>query len=306
MKWTAMTLLLCCGTLHAADVERDHRSILAMQGEYAVSYAFDETEALQPGYELAKAHHSAGSEVVILLQDDINHIVLQHILVDSRNGHVTKHWRQDWHYEAPTRFEFRPDQTWIVRELTPEQRAGKWTQCVYGVSEVPRYCGTGVWHYEGDRATWRSDVSWRPLPRREYSQRDDYNVLMAINEQTITADGWMHEQFNTKTQYQADGSQIEIAREHGLNIYQRTTKIDFTPAYTYWKETAAFWAQIRQHWAGKLSQPPGIHLTIPRDSMELIMPLFAEAENQRNSQIIDNNKISELLGRYVEPLVETN
>src|SRR3546814_951309 len=47
-------------------------------------------------------------------------------------------------------------------------------------------------------ATWTSDLTARPLPRREYTKRDDYNVLIGINRHTITPNGWTHEQFNTK------------------------------------------------------------------------------------------------------------
>jgi len=46
-------------------------------------------------------------------------LVLQHLLVDEKSKHVTKHWRQDWIYEAPQRFEFSADQTWTVHALPP-------------------------------------------------------------------------------------------------------------------------------------------------------------------------------------------
>ena len=92
-----------------------------MQGEYLVDFAFDETVLLQPGYERAPAMRSGGNETVIVVQDSPTKIVLQHILVDEKSGHVTKHWRQDWSYEAPSRFEFSADQTWTVRTLPAEQ-----------------------------------------------------------------------------------------------------------------------------------------------------------------------------------------
>ena len=82
-----------------------------MQGEYIVDFAFDETVLLQPGYERQAAMRSGGNEVVIVVEDTPTKIVLQHILVDEKSGHVTKHWRQDWTYEAPSalRVQRRPD-----------------------------------------------------------------------------------------------------------------------------------------------------------------------------------------------------
>lgn len=41
-----------------------------------------------------------GDEAVIVVEDSPGKIVLQHILVDTRSGHVVKRWRQDWIYEA--------------------------------------------------------------------------------------------------------------------------------------------------------------------------------------------------------------
>ena len=43
---------------------------------------------------------SAGNEAVIVVVDTPTKIVLQHVLVDPKSGHVTKHWRQGWTYEA--------------------------------------------------------------------------------------------------------------------------------------------------------------------------------------------------------------
>jgi hypothetical protein len=218
-----------------SDPARDRASILAMQGEYTVDFAFDETVLLQPGYERSPAMRSVGDETVIVVEDTPTRVVLQHILVDARSGHVTKHWRQDWVYEAPTRFEFSADQTWTVHALSPGQTRGAWTQCVYEVSDAPRYCGTGKWSYDNGIATWTGDLTARPLPRREYTRREDYNVVIGINRHTITPAGWTHEQFNTKILRGPDGSKAELVREFGFNDYRKVDDIDFKPAYDYWR-----------------------------------------------------------------------
>jgi hypothetical protein len=106
------------------DPARDRASILAMQGEYAVDFAFDETVLLQPDYQRASAQRSGADEVVIVVEDTPTRVVLQHLLVDTKSGHVTKHWRQDWVYEAAQRFEFSADQTWTVRMIPVDDTRG--------------------------------------------------------------------------------------------------------------------------------------------------------------------------------------
>ncbi len=299
----ASLLLLCAATGAAsaapADIARDHDVILRMQGEYTVDFAFDETVLLQPGYERAPAMHSGGNELVVVVEDTPNRIVLQHLLVDAKSGHVTKHWRQDWTYEAPTRFEFSADQTWRVRAIPAAIKQGAWTQCVYEVSDAPRYCGTGKWRYDNGVPTWTSDLSWRPLPRREYTKRSDYNALAVVNRHTLTPNGWTHEQFNTKVQREADGTQREIAREFGFNDYIKTTEVDFTPARDYWTATAGYWAKVRRHWDGFLGQAPGVHLKTKVDGMAMIIPLFTQAEDVQAGKPVADRQIDEVFATYV-------
>ncbi|WP_411832864.1 DUF6607 family protein [Pseudoxanthomonas mexicana] len=286
---------------HAQDPASDRQSILAMQGDYSVDFAFDETVLLQPGYERHPAMRSGGEETVIVVEDTPARIVLQHILVDAKSGHVTKHWRQDWIYEAPQRFEFTADQTWTVHALPAEQTRGAWTQCVYEVSDAPRYCGTGRWEYRNGTATWTSDLSWRPLPRREYVQRSDYNALAVINRHTLTPEGWTHEQFNTKVLRKPDGAQVELAREFGFNDYRRTGDVDFAPARDYWKATAAYWAKVRAHWDRYLSVAPGLRLKTRIDGMSLIIPLFTQAGDVQEGRPVADAEIAKVFAQWVEP-----
>ncbi|WIH04323.1 hypothetical protein KHF85_16230 [Xanthomonas translucens pv. graminis] len=305
MKSPLLSLLLLAATnlAHAedADPQRDRASILAMQGEYAVDFAFDETVLLTPGYARASAMRSGANEVVIVVEDGPRKVVLQHLLVDPKSGHVTKHWRQDWRYEAPQRFEFSADQTWQVRPLAAATTRGAWTQCVYEVSDAPRYCGTGRWDYADGHPTWASDLSWRPLPRREYTKRRDYNALAVINRHTLTPAGWTHEQFNTKVLRKPDGSQQPIAREFGFNDYVKTGDVDFTPAYAYWKATQGYWARVRAHWDGFLGKPPGVHLKTSLDGMAMIVPLFEQAEAVQQGKPVADAKIAAVFAQWVEP-----
>ncbi len=120
-----VVMILLAVSAQAATLadDADRKAILAMQGEYAVDFAY-ETVLLQPGYERSAAKRSGGDEVVILVEDSPGRIVLQHILVDAKSGHVTKHWRQDWVYEAGQRFEFSADQTWTVHAIPRDASTG--------------------------------------------------------------------------------------------------------------------------------------------------------------------------------------
>lgn len=310
MKSRAIPFLLSCAVagsamaqapVSAADPAKDHASILAMQGEYNVDFAFDETVLLLPGYERGSASRSGGDETVIVVEDTPTRIVLQHILVDAKSGHVTKHWRQDWTYEAKQRFEFSDDQTWTIRQLPAALTQGAWTQCVYEVSDAPRYCGTGRWTYDNGVATWTSDLGWRPLPRREYTKRSDYNALSVVNRHTLTPNGWTHEQLNTKVRREAGGKQVEIAREFGFNDYVKATGTDFAPAYAYWKATQAFWAKVRTRWDGFLATDRGVHLKTKVDGMAMIIPLFTFAGELEEGKKIKDAQIDEVFAEWVEP-----
>ncbi|MGO1542264.1 MAG: DUF6607 family protein [Luteimonas sp.] len=302
-----LPLSLCCSAAFAqeppaADTQRDRQAILAMQGEYTVDFMFDETVLLAEGYERMEPQRSGGDEVVIVVEDSPTKVVLQHILVHQPTGHVTKHWRQDWTYEAPQRWEFTADLTWQVRDIPADRTQGAWTQCVYEVNDAPRYCGTGRWEHDHGVATWTSDHTWRPLPRRDYTKRDDYNALSVVNRHTIVPGGWTHEQDNTKLVRADDGSvERVIAREVGFNDYIRTDELEFGPAYAYWDATADYWARVRERWDALLWQPPGVRLTTGVDGMELIMPLFEQAARVEQGEQVGDAEIDATFAEWVEP-----
>lgn len=277
--------------------EADRAAILAMVGEYVVTFTFDETVVLEEGYERTPPHRSGAREVVILEEDAGDRIVLQHLLV-SLGGHVTKHWRQDWQFEARERLEYVADQRWEMRQIAADQVPGSWTQCVYEVSDAPRYCGTGVWNHRYGSPTWTSDRTWRPLPRREHTKRSDYNALNVENRHTVTPGGWTHEQDNTKVVRGADGSSRPLVREFGFNEYRRTDAVDFSPAYNYWRETAAFWREVRAGW-DRLFATGGVELVTGVDGMPLIVALFGMADRVRAGETVAPAEIAAAFTAWV-------
>lgn len=290
-------------TMAASDFERDRRAILAMLGEYQVRFAFTETVVLKPGYERRPFKDTGAFETVVLVEDSGRRIVLQHLLVSDDGQIVTKHWRQDWTFEASSRFEFTEDQTWRLRLLSPQVTRNTWTQCVYEVSDAPRYCGTGRWTHGNDAPTWTSDATWRPLPRREYTTRNDYNALDAQNRHTITPSGWTHEQQNTKTVRAGETTKEALVREFGFNDYRRIEGFDFSPAITYWNGTRTLWARVRDQWDQRIAAGRGIHLKTPVDGMALIMPLFLLAEAVQAGTNVDDATITDLFDKWTTAAV---
>lgn len=288
--------------------DRDRLAILAMQGEYRVTFDFEETVELKAGYERRDRKDSGGYETVIVVEDSPERVVLQHILV-APSGHVTKHWRQDWVFEAEERFEFVAHQTWRSEPLAPEQSEGTWTQCVFEVSDAPRYCGTGRWNHRYGVSTWTSDRSWRPLPRREYTTRDDYNALNVENRHTITPRGWTHEQDNTKVVREGEATVETLVREFGFNDYRNIEGFDFSPAYDYWDETAEYWALVREAWDERLGDGQTLVLNTPIDGMVIIMGTFEQADAaDETSADEERSRIEALLDQWTSvtpPTLET-
>ena len=222
-------------------IEKDRKAILSMAGEYEVTFKFMETIAITDEYELKKPYLAEATEVIFVVKDSPKNIILQHVLWLEDLERVVKHWKQEWKYEDQTVYEFIGNNTWKRNELTKKEAKGTWSQKVYQVDDSPRYESYGSWVHEEDMSSWQGNKTRRPLPRREYTKRNDYEILMAINRHTITSTGWYHEQDNYKKV--SDTGRI-LCREVGLNNYERTDLVDFSEPKKYWNKNANFWGYV--------------------------------------------------------------
>ena len=180
-------------------IDKDRKAILSMAGEYEVTFKFMETIAISDEYELKKPYLAEATEVIFVVKDSPKNIILQHVLWLEDLERVVKHWKQEWKYEDQTVYEFIGNNTWKRNELTKKEAKGTWSQKVYQVDDSPRYESYGSWVHEEGMSSWQGSKTRRPLPRREYTKRNDYEILMAINRHTITSTGWYNEQDNYKT-----------------------------------------------------------------------------------------------------------
>ncbi|WP_257387544.1 DUF6607 family protein [Tahibacter caeni] len=281
----------------------DRRSILGMTGEYRVTFAFDETLALKPGYTPRPAQRSGGDEVVFVAEDRGDFIALQHILVAGagKERMVIKHWRQDWQYQPTEVLAFRGRNHFELAAVPAEQARGAWSQSVYEVDDAPRYASVGRWNHANGVDAWTSDFTWRPLPRREYTKRNDYQVLGAINRHTLTPGGWMHEQDNEKLVLGADGRTTALVREVGINSYERTTAIDFSAGRDYWRKTEAFWREVRQAWADAAQQRKAYDLRHMLGERPRFEALFALADKAAAGETVARADIDAVLDQALAP-----
>lgn len=248
-------------TLQESDgsgVDKDRLAILAMAGQFRVSFQFVETMGFTADYAPPRPYFSWGTEEVRVLEEREDFISLQHTLVMFFEGEdgkvegpmVMKHWRQDWSYEDADLHTFRGDRSWERETRPAESVKGTWTQAVYQVDDSPRYEVVGRWDHDGGVSTWTSDSCWRPLPRREFSVRDDYNVLDGIHRITLTPTGWVHNQDNRKLLVKDGQAPQCLAIETGINRYERITAPDLASGSDeYWNRTGAYWKEVREAWA---------------------------------------------------------
>jgi len=236
-----------------------------------------------------KPYNSWGTEYVYVLEDRGDFISLQHIMVMvfEMDGKLSdpmpmKHWRQDWSYEKREIFEYRGNATWATRKLSKREVKGAWSQAVYQVDDSPRYESYGTWEHRSGFSTWQSALTWRPLPRREHSVRDDYNVLEGVNRHTILPSGWVHEQENYKLSVDAAGQPIKsapyLSKEIGLNRYERIVDFDFSVGDEYLDKTKGYWRDVRSEWARLASSTKPLTLQKSVDGKKLYALLFAGAE----------------------------
>ncbi|MEM7146918.1 MAG: DUF6607 family protein [Verrucomicrobiota bacterium] len=280
--------------------ERDREAILAMAGEFEVLFNFEETVPLKEGYKLTSPYQEEATEMVTVVEDSGKRIALQHLLV-TRGDKVIKHWKQVWTYEDPVVHEFLGKERWQRRDLSPEEVKGTWSQRVTQVDDSPRYESIGRWVHEPGMSVWESGMTSRPLPRREHTKRDDYHLLMAVNRHIITPDGWVHEQDNTKRVLGENGEEDSlIARERGLNYYDRTEEFDFTPAKEYWAATEAFWKQVDGYWQEVLKEKGQLNVKEKVDERFLWRSMFELAKQaQESGEEVKAGDLQELFETFV-------
>lgn len=277
MMKRSILLLALCLTFGASfgqnKLDQDREAIKALAGYYKVTFNYAETFAPSDDYKFHERHRSSANEWAVILEDSPKKIVIQHLLVMRGDSMIIKHWREDWTYEDPEILVFDKDDTWKKVIQTPEAIKGKWTQKVYQVDDSPRYQAIGTWVHVDGKHQWQSKAD-SPLPRREYTERSDYNVLNRGNTLYLTPTGWMFEQDNKKINRTPQGDEY-IAMEKGLEEFIRIDPARFGYAKKWWAEREKFWTDTRAIWAEVFKEKQQLRLA-PKVNNQLLYEGFFE------------------------------
>lgn len=267
---------------------KDRQAILAMAATHAVTFHFEETAAIAPDYRLkTKPYDETATEVVTVVEDTPARIALQHLLlVPGKEGktQVIKHWAQIWTWQDTELLDYcgsEDDMLWKKIRLTPAQAAGTWSQLVTQIDDTPRYEGYGKWTHENGESSWQSHPTRRPLPRREYSKRDDYDYLSVTNRHTLTPGGWIHYQDSRKVVDRGGEPAKVLCFENGLNTYTRTESAEAATALAWWRENSGFWNQVRCFWTASGEKAPASFSYSTHENGEGLSKLLARLEKEK-------------------------
>ena len=284
--------------------DKDRLAILSMVGEYRVGFEFLETFGSENNYKLDKPYQSWGTEMVVVIKDEPNFISLQHIMMmyfKDENGSTTgpyiqKHWRQDWTYEDESILNYKKNKIWENSQVSEIRNT--WSQTVYQVDDSPRYESYGEWVHSKSASRWVSQSTPRPLPRREFSVRDDYDLLLGLNKITIMSWGWVMEEINEKIIIPNN----YLGSEYGVARYQRISNYDFKPAHDYWDKTKNYWSIVRDKWSEVLSKKK-VCLLESYEGKPLYLYKFNYADDYKDNQ--DNEKAYSNVNNIIKNFVDS-
>ena len=254
-------------------LKKDSNAIMNMCGCFEVTFNFSETIKLNNREDYVPSEDYQTTpvyELAIPIKKNKNEISIQHILQvgDENYRSIVKHWRQDWLYQNKDLYLYDKDNNWTYKNLSRSDVKGQWTQKVFQVDDSPRYEGTSSWVHVDGKSFWENQTS-APLPRREFSKRKDYNVLIRNNRHEITNYGWFHGQNNEKVDKVNDTKKESLALEVGYNYYKRVDDEKCKYAKDWWLENEKKWDIVRGIWNEIYSQNKDLSLKSNIDGRRL-------------------------------------
>lgn len=290
--YLSAVMALTCGLGFSQDKkQQDIKSIKSMCGCYEVKFNFAETFQYpkdSAAYKPSQTKHESALEWVELVEDTPNKISMQHLLIVS-DDMIIKHWRQDWLFENTDFYLFDKNTSWKYKKLDKKAVKGQWSQKVYQVDDSPRYEGSATWVHVDGQDYW-ANVTDAPLPRREHTKRNDYNVLKRRNIHEITSTGWNHEQDNQKLIRDDNGKDVLLAEEKGMDIYTKVADSKCLAAQKWWKENNALWKNVRDKWQTLFERNKDLNLEAKVNKKALYSLLFdlkPNATKAESDAIID-------------------
>ena len=275
-----------------AQKKQDIEAIKEMCGCFEIDFKFSETfqYSNDSNYSKSKNYNAKALEYAKLIKDEKGHISIQHLLV--MGDYVIKHWRQDWIYQNKDLLKYDGNNNWKYISKNKKDVKGQWTQKVFQVDDSPRYEGSATWVHADGKSYWENS-SYAPLPRREYTKRDDYNVMIRGNRHEITKYGWVHDQDNFKVVKDSESnSELIIASEKGLNTYTRVDESKCKEAINWWDENNEKWSLVLEKWNSIYSKKDDISLRQSVENKPLFSFLFDE-------NVVKKDEIGLIIDRFV-------
>ena len=275
-----------------AQKKQDNEAIKEMCGCFEIDFKFSETfqYSNDSNYSKSKNYNAKALEYAKLIKDEKGHISIQHLLV--MGDYVIKHWRQDWIYQNKDLLKYDGNNNWKYISKNKKDVKGQWTQKVFQVDDSPRYEGSATWVHTDGKSYWENS-SYAPLPRREYTKRDDYNVMVRGNRHEITKYGWVHDQDNFKVVRDSESnSEVIIASEKGLNTYTRVDESKCKEAINWWDENNEKWSLVLEKWNSIYSKKDDISLRRSVENKPLFSFLFDE-------NVVKRDEIGLIIDRFV-------
>ena len=285
-------LLLVSPIITNAQKKQDIEAIKEMCGCFEIDFKFSETfqYSNDSNYSKSKNYNAKALEYAKLIKDEKDHISIQHLLV--MGDYIIKHWRQDWVFQNKDLLKYDGNNNWKYISKTKQDVKGQWTQKVFQVDDSPRYEGSATWVHADGKSYWENS-SYAPLPRREYTKRNDYNIMIRGNRQEITEDGWVHDQDNFKVVKDSESdSEVIIASEKGINTYTRVDESNCKEAIKWWDENNEKWLLVLEKWNSIYSKKDDISLRQSVENKPLFSFLFDE-------NVVKRDEIGLIIDRFV-------
>lgn len=265
----------------------DKNSIKKMAGCYKVTFENAETFAIDPEYtEYYERFKSGGLEWIFVDEESRNRISLQHLLIVAPKT-IVKHWRQEWNFRDTSLFTFEGDRFFRYREM--KRQKNQWTQAVYQVDDSPRYECSAPWirwsSGESKKEYWECESN-APLPRREFSVRDDYNILKRANRHDIVDIGHIHSHDGKKILREAGIDKI-LVEEKGKNTYRKVDDALCNDAIQWWKDHERYWRDVRVVWHKIFREKKDLHFLGKVEEKLLWQVLFELDEKMVQSENYD-------------------
>lgn len=294
-----LSILLAIAVTASAQPQKDLQNIERLCGCYSVNFRYAETFSPLETYKYHDREEMNATELALPVVRENGKVVIQHLLI-IQDTMVIKHWREEWIYQPAYIYDFKGNRTWQKRALSADESKGKWLQTVWEVSDEPRYQGLSAWIENDGKTYWESTAN-APLPRREYTVRNDYQIMRRHNRIILTADGYVHEQDNDKIVKNAEAESL-LVQEKGFNTYYKLENNDCANAVKWWQENEAFWVMVRKEWQNIVAANEILTVKAKTDDKPLnehLTVLWKEWRKNKAASAEIDKKINSLLRSFL-------